>query len=81
MQLKEYLERFCIIPTHMAKKLGFDPNKIFRILRKGMLPSLAIALKIEDFTEGRVTPRDLYNECLYVKSRQRKPKPAPTEEK
>ena len=69
MLLKDYLDRFCILPTHMARKMGFDPTKIFRIIRDGMLPSLAIALKIEDFTEGKVTPREIYNECLLIKKK------------
>lgn len=72
MLLKDYLDRFCILPTHMARKMGFDPTKIFRIVRDGVLPSLAIALKIEDFTEGRVTPREIYNECLSIKEKHKK---------
>lgn len=71
MQLKDYLERFCILPSHMARKLGFDPTKIFRIVRDGMFPSLSIAIRIEDFTEGRVTPRDIYNECLLIKQQKK----------
>lgn len=69
MHLKEYLNRFRILPTHMAKAMKVFHNVIFRIIRDGNLPSLAIALKIEDFTEGKVTCRDIYNECMLIKEK------------
>jgi DNA-binding XRE family transcriptional regulator len=72
MHLKEYLNRFCILPTHMAKAMNVFHNVIFRIIRDGNLPSLAIALKIEDFTEGAVTCRDIYKECMLIKEQKEK---------
>ncbi len=72
MELKEYLTRYCVLPTHMARKMKFDPTKIFRIIRDGMLPSLSIAIRIEDFTDGKVTPRDIYNECMSIKQKNKK---------
>jgi hypothetical protein len=72
MYLKEYLDRFAILPTYMARAMKIYHNVIFRIIRDGHLPSLSIALKIEDFTEGKVTCRDIYNECLLVKQKNKK---------
>ena len=72
MYLKEYLERFCILPTHLARKMGFAPNQIFRIIRDGYVPSLTIAIKISDFTDGKVTPHDIYNQCLEIKKHKEK---------
>ena len=67
MKLKEYIERFCVIPSNLAKKVGLYHQSIFRIIREGRIPSLTVAIKIEDFTEGKVTPRDIYEECLSIK--------------
>ena len=75
MKLKEYLDRFCILPCHLARKMNFAPNVIYRIMREGMLPSLKITLSIEDFTENRVTARDIYNECMEIKQKKEKAKP------
>jgi hypothetical protein len=72
MNLKDYLERYCILPSHLARKMKFDPTKIFRIIRDGMMPSLSIAIRIEDFTDGKVTPRDIYNECMSIKQKNKK---------
>ncbi len=72
MKLKDYLDRFCILPTHLARKMDFDPNKIFRIIRHGVVPSLTIALRIEDFTEGKVTCRDIFQECMSIKEKNKK---------
>jgi hypothetical protein len=67
MYLKDFLTRFSILPTYMARAMKTYHNVIFRIIRDGRFPSLTVALKIEDFTEGKVTPRDIYNECISIK--------------
>lgn len=69
MQLRDYLTRFCVIPTQMAQKMKVYHNVIFRIIRDGNVPSLAVALRIEDFTNGKVTPREIYNECQELKKK------------
>jgi hypothetical protein len=71
MQLKEYINRYCIIPSQMARKMKAYPNAIYRIMHHGTLPSLQIALRIEDFTDGKVTPRDIYNECIELKEKKK----------
>ena len=72
MYLTEYLERFCVLPTHLARKMGFNHKQIFRLIREGCIPSLTIAIKISDFTEGKVTPHDIYKQCLDIKMRKEK---------
>jgi len=50
-------------------------------MRDGMFPSLKIALAIEDFTEGRVTARDIFKECTEIKEKKGKTKPLKSSKK
>jgi plasmid maintenance system antidote protein VapI len=72
MYLSKFLSKFCVVPTQMAHKLEFNHNKIFRIIRHGHVPSLAIAIKIEDFTEKQVSVRDILEECSLIKQKKKK---------
>ena len=71
MKLKDYIIRYCVIPAQMAKKMKAYPNAIYRIMHLGQLPSLQTAIRIEDFTEGKVTTRDIYNECIELKEKKK----------
>jgi len=58
MQLKKYLEEQSISQKLFAEKLGVHLLTIFKITNKKSMPSLKLALKIENLTFGKVTCED-----------------------
>jgi len=61
MRLPEYFEKYGVKAVWLAKKVGVSPQAISNIA-KGANPSLEVAVKIEEATEGRVKCRDLLPE-------------------
>ena len=59
MTLSEYLAAKDIKPSQFAESVPCEPSTITRILKGERGASLGLALRIEEITEGAVTPRDL----------------------
>jgi hypothetical protein len=57
-KLLEYLIENGIGQNFFGKKLKTSQSVIFRILRKGQMPTLKLALAIEKQTKGKVTVYD-----------------------
>lgn len=53
MRLNEYFEKYGIMKSVFAKKIGISPTAIQHLLN-GQIPRLDRALKIEEVTEGYV---------------------------
>ena len=62
MQLKKYLEEQGISQKLFAEKLGIHVMTMFKITNRIRLPSLDIAMKIENITFGKVTCEDFLRE-------------------
>ncbi len=58
MRLSEYFEKYGVKAVWLAKKIGVSPQAISNIA-KGANPSLEVAVKIEEATDGKVKCRDL----------------------
>ena len=58
MTLTEYLSDQSLKPTQFATSLGVEPSTIIRMVNGERRPSLDMALRIEEATEGKVTTRD-----------------------
>jgi len=58
MQLKKYLEEQGISQKKFAEKLGIHAMTMFKITNRIRLPSLDIAMQIENITFGKVTCED-----------------------
>ncbi len=58
MKLRDYLHFNRITATDFAKQLGVHPNYL-RLVANGREPSKDLAIKIEIFTDGEVTVKDL----------------------
>ena len=72
MYLKDFLDKLGILPSNFAKALKTYPNAIFKIFREGHIPSLKVAMMIEQATEGKVTCQEIYKECLLAKEKYKK---------
>ncbi len=59
MKLKEYLDEMGISQIKFARRCGVDARTIHNILKGKQDIRLSIALKIEELTDGKVTPKDL----------------------
>lgn len=59
MTLKEYLETTRITQTDLARTVGVFRGTIHNIVTGRKAPSIELALKIQDATDGAVTVRDL----------------------
>lgn len=58
MKLKAYLEEKKIAPSAFAQKIGTSKAYVSFLSRKERTPSLRLAVRIEDLTDGAVTVRD-----------------------
>ncbi len=58
MNLDEYLFRKKISQTDFSKELGVSRNHFGEILRGRRTPSVKLAKKIEEFTNGEVTKEE-----------------------
>ena len=59
MELREYLFRHRKTQKEMAEKLGVSVNHFSLIVRGERKPSVTLAIKIEEVTEGEVTKEEL----------------------
>lgn len=59
MNLREYLDEKRITYREFAEKLGIHLQSLKSIVYGVRRPSLEIAVKIEELTNGQVTPKDL----------------------
>jgi len=60
--IKEFLFKHDLPVKKCAADLGISPSYLYQLLRKERKPSLALALKIEQYTKGEVTVADLMGE-------------------
>lgn len=72
MNLKEYLEKKQITYRECADGLGIHLHSLKNIVYGKRKPGLGLALRIEEFTNGEVSPRDLIDDVN--KNLQTKPK-------
>ena len=59
MTLKKWMEQNKLSCADLAKVLKVSKTTIFKYANKTRVPSLAMAVKIEGITLGKVTCRDL----------------------
>ena len=55
MTLKQYFEKYGTMQKFFAKQVGTTYEALSRILIQGYIPSLKLAIAIEEFTEGKVS--------------------------
>ena len=60
MDLSKYLKEKKLTRFAVAKRLGISPRHMSDICNKKHNPSLELVQRIEDFTEGKVTFKDLF---------------------
>ena len=58
MTLAEYLKTENVKPSHLAMRLAVPASTITRLAKGKRAPSLGLAKKIAEATDGRVTPND-----------------------
>lgn len=58
MRLAEYLKSENLKPSHLALRLSVPASTITRLAKGERKPSLDLAKKIADATDGHVTPND-----------------------
>lgn len=63
MNLKEYLEEIRSTYREFAEKLDIRPQYLQSIAYGKKKPSLELAVKIEELTHGKVTPKELLEHC------------------
>lgn len=61
MTLREFLEEKRITYREFAEQLNIHLQSLKNIAYGKKKPSLELAIRIEELTEGRVTPKDLLN--------------------
>lgn len=71
MNLKEFLEKYDMNPVVFAVKVGCSPASVWLYL-KGRKPQQEIAEKIENFTGGLVTVKELRNKDARDKRKPRR---------
>jgi transcriptional regulator with XRE-family HTH domain len=59
MDLKTYLEKTGLTYAELAERLGIHAQSIKNIACGIRRPGLRLALKIEELTEGKVTPKEM----------------------
>ncbi|MBA3238437.1 MAG: helix-turn-helix domain-containing protein [Parachlamydiaceae bacterium] len=72
MKLKEYLREHKIRYQTVAESLGITEQSVKNIVAGTQRPGLLLALKIQKFTGGRVTPEQLaedFDEISQVKEK------------
>ena len=58
VKLRKYLDTEGINANVFARKIGFSPSYIYKIMNIGMLPNLTAAIRIEEQTRGYVSVYD-----------------------
>ena len=59
MKLKEFLQKYHFTYERVAKHCGISPTTIWKCADKDHKPSQKVALKLETFTKGLVTVKEL----------------------
>lgn len=59
MYLDEYIEKNGLRKDFLAQKIGVSRVNLSKIIHRKHVPSLELAVKIEKFTKGAVTPKEL----------------------
>jgi len=59
MDLNRYMESRNITTKEMAKMLNISPSTLNNYLAGRRVPTLEVAVKIEEITRGNVRPKDL----------------------
>lgn len=77
MDLKEYLNENGLNYRDLSEKLGIHPQSLKNIACGTRSPGLKLALRIEELTGGKVTPRDLIDQPD-VRKKKTKSKPKRT---
>ncbi len=65
----------------VADKLDISPSSLHDILKKGQMPSLKVAYKIEQYTKGSITVYDWLDQPKEQKNIVKKIKTKPREKK
>ncbi|WP_420421704.1 helix-turn-helix domain-containing protein [Simkania sp.] len=60
--MKGYLFKYDLPVKKFASDLGISTSYLYQLLRKERKPSLELALKIEQYTNGEVTVKELIEE-------------------
>lgn len=60
--------------AEMGRKIGARSDQIYKWLNKIRFPSVKIAQKIEEVTEGKVKAIDILNEKMQIKLKEMKKK-------
>lgn len=58
MKFKDWIKDKGYTIEYISKKIGIKKPSLYNICNGHYLPSLEIAVMIEDFTRGKVRPRD-----------------------
>jgi len=59
MNLKQYCEKHNITQSELANKVGIDASYVTHIIKGRKIPSVSIALSIEETTGGEVSAIEL----------------------
>lgn len=62
--MKAYLFKYDLPVKQFASDLGISTSYLYQLLRKERKPSLELALKIEQYTNGEVSVQELLEEKL-----------------
>jgi transcriptional regulator with XRE-family HTH domain len=81
MHLKEYLEEKGLSYSAFAKQLGIHIQYIKSISCGIRSPGLKLALRIEELTEGKVTPREMIDNFNNPREGKRKARPKHVKDK
>lgn len=72
MKLKEFMEETGICQARLALRCGLSSHQVYHVLL-GKVPTLKTAMTIENYTKGKVNPRDMLSdemfEAVYNKKR------------
>jgi DNA-binding transcriptional regulator YdaS (Cro superfamily) len=68
MTMRDYLFKHDLPVKKFAADLGISASYLYQLLRKERKPSLELALKIERYTQGKVSVDELRKEGVEVRS-------------
>lgn len=74
MKLSAYLEQHGTPITVFARRIGVSGATVHNILKKRKDMWLSVALKIEEYTKGQVTCKDLLQEKFHESTKKTKKK-------
>lgn len=62
MKLGKYLDELSINKAAFARKIGISTQFLHAIINGEKMPSLPVAIEIENATKGKVKPKDLISD-------------------